>query len=442
VTVTFVQRFALRPGDVSSDRETPAVAIAPDGTVVLAWASQANEGDNERTLYIARSSDGGATFDPPAALPSVPIYRFTSGKSAKAGERKMTFSTHVLPRLVAARDGLVLGWVEAVDGGPTVRFVAAVSRDGGKTFSEPLALHGADASRPGFTALAADADGGLACGWIEGRNQVPQPYFSAWPAGAGAATAEQLVFAGPKGQGICPCCDVAVAVAGTGPDRTALVAFRNTDWGHRDIWLARAPADGKAASRSPVRVSPEPWTFNGCPHDAPSLAVHGDRVHVAWMDAHTGRPRVYHAVAPVTGALRFDSRPLGPRGRGTQSHPKLAAGSDGLVHAVWDEGLAAEPEPVASDRKPSGEHSHQHQHATRPAAGAARAIMYAVSRDGGASFSTPVALAAAPGAYQVQPALAVGAGGAVFVAWNELDQDGKHVVFARVSPVDGEAKKP
>jgi hypothetical protein len=68
--------------------------------------------------------------------------------------------------------------------------------------------------------------------------------------------------------------------------------------------------------------------------------------------------------------------------------------------------------------------------------------MYAVSRDDGASFSPPQALASRPGAYQLQPALALGADGTVVVAWNELDQDGKHVVFVRRAEPDREPRNP
>jgi hypothetical protein len=426
---TVVRRFALRPGDVSADRETPAVAIAPDGTIVLAWASQADASDNVRTLYLSRSTDGGLTFDTPIAWRSVPIYRYASGNPARSPERKMAFSTHVLPRLTVAGDGVVLGWVEAIDGGPTVRFLIARSRDGGRTFSEPVAVHGDAASKPGFTALAADADGGLACGWIEGRNHGPQPFFSAWPAGSDGPMSEQLVFAGPEGKGICPCCDVAVAIAGAGPDRAAFVAFRNSDSGHRDIWLARAAAGGATAFTAPIPVSSEHWTFNGCPHDAPSLAVSGDRLHVAWMDAHTGTGRVYYAVSS-TAEARFDPHPLGPQGRGSQGHPRVATGRDGVVHVIWDEGLAPDPEPPIGAGKPG---EHQHHHAVPAAGGAGRAIMYAVSRDGGASFSPARALSPRPGAYQLQPSIALGAEGSVVVAWNEIDQDGKHVVFVRLA---------
>jgi hypothetical protein len=62
--------------------------------------------------------------------------------------------------------------------------------------------------------------------------------------------------------------------------------------------------------------------------------------------------------------------------------------------------------------------------------------MYAVSRDGGQSFSPAHVLVPIPGAYQMQPSMAISADGTIYVAWNEIDQDGKHVVLARLSRTD------
>jgi hypothetical protein len=62
--------------------------------------------------------------------------------------------------------------------------------------------------------------------------------------------------------------------------------------------------------------------------------------------------------------------------------------------------------------------------------------MYAVSNHDGTSFSAPSALASRAGVYQLQPSLALGADGTVGVAWNEIDQDGKHVVFVRLPRPD------
>jgi hypothetical protein len=417
--VAVAHRFAPRQDDVAADRETPAVAVAPGGAVVVAWASQT--GDLERTLYLARSTDGGATFGTPSPWRKVPIYRFASRGEGRA----MTFSTHVLPRLAAGRDGLHLGWVEAADGGPTVRYYVARSVDGGATFSEPVPAHGEDASRPGFTALWADpeGEGGVACGWIDGRNKAPQPFFAARPGGSEGFGPESLVFAGPDGRGICPCCDVAV----TRLNGDTFVAFRNNDSGHRDVWVAR---DGGGGFGPPSPVTRDPWTFNGCPHDGPSLATVGDRLVVAWMDAHTGRNRVYVAGSPAA-ALAFEPRELGPSSRGAQGHPRLAAGRDGVLHAVWDEGLG--PAAPAPDPKAAG---HGHGHGP-DLSGGGRAIMYASSRDGGEHFGPAVPLDPRPGAYQVQPSLSAGPDGAVIAAWNEIDQDGKRVVVARLAGPPG-----
>ena len=108
--------FNLCKEDVANDRENPAVAIDGSGTAILAWAAQS--GESERTLFLARSNDGGKTFESPLAFRKVPIYKYSSQSKGKA----VSYSTHVLPRLAVTADGLYLGWVEAIKGGPEVAF--------------------------------------------------------------------------------------------------------------------------------------------------------------------------------------------------------------------------------------------------------------------------------------------------------------------------------
>ncbi len=64
--------------------------------------------------------------------------------------------------------------------------------------------------------------------------------------------------------------------------------------------------------------------------------------------------------------------------------------------------------------------------------GGGRAIQLANSTDQG--FGPPRAISPRPGAFQLQPSIALDADGTALVAWNELDSDGKKVVFARVEP--------
>jgi hypothetical protein len=414
------REFPLRLEDVANDRETPAVAADAEGHVVLAWAAQS--GDAERTIYLARSADGGKTFDPPAPFRKVPIYRFTSQGKGKA----MAFSTHVLPRLAAATDGLYLGWVEAVGGGPEVAFYLARSTDGGRTFSDPVRAHGQDASKPGFTTLTATPDGALLAAWIDGRNGAQQPFFAARPADSEGFEAERLVFAGPEGKGICPCCDLAAVRL---PDGSNVVAFRNSDAGHRDIWFARAPRGG--AFGAPAPLSLDRWTFEGCPHDGPSLVPTRDRLHAVWMSAHTGRNRVYVTSSPLSD-LAFAPHELSAGTPGSQGHPKLAAAGSGTLHAVWDESLDDAPAAPAAKEGHGGGHGHGHGPALT---GSGRAVMLATSTEGGFGPARPVA--PRPGAFQLNPAVAVGPDGAVLVTWSEVDTAGKRVVFVRREPGKG-----
>lgn len=405
------REFPLRREDVSNDRETPALAVDALGRVVLAWAAQS--GENERTIHLARSADGGKTFGSPAAFRKVPIFRFASQSKGKA----VSFSTHVLPRLVSTSEGLYLGWVEAVDGGPEVVEYVARSVDGGGTFEAPVKVHGKDAKKPGFTTLSAAPDGTLLAAWIDARNKTQQPYFAAKPAGSEGFEPDRMVFGGPDDKGICPCCDLAAARL---PDGSDLVAFRNSDSGHRDVWFARAPRGGEFGPPSPL--SSDRWKFEGCPHDGPSLALTADRLHAAWMSAHTGRNRVYVASSSST-ELAFAPHELSPGSPGAQGHPKLIADGSGTVYAVWDETLDAAPEAK------SAESGHKHGPVMT---GSGRAVMLAASADGG--FGTAVAVAAQPGAFQLNPAITAGPDGAVLIAWSEIDTDGKRVVFVRREP--------
>jgi hypothetical protein len=411
------REFPLRSEDIANDRETPALAVDSDGRVVLAWAAQS--GDLERTLYLARSADGGKNFDPPAPFRKVPIYRFSSQGKGKSGT--MNFSTHVLPRLVATADGFYLGWVEAVDGSAKVLYQVARSSDGGKTFSAPFTVPGAGAKKPGFTTLTAAPDGTLLAAWLDGRNQGPQPFFTDKPPQSEGFEADRIVFAGPDGKGICPCCDLATARL---PDGSDLVAFRNNDGGHRDIWFARARKG--AAFGPPTPLSLDKWTFEGCPHDGPSLAVDGDRLHAAWMSAHSGKNRVYVA-STAASELAFVARELSPATPGAQGHPRLAATGAGKIHAVWDESLdAAGPAPSKS--------SHSASHGPT-LSGSGRAIMLASSREAGFDPASPVS--PRPGAFQLNPAIAIGPDGAILVAWSEIDTIGKRIVFVRRDPAKG-----
>ena len=259
-TAEVARRFALSAADVPLDRETPAVAADAKGRIVVAWA--ARTGDLEHTLFLARSDDGGATFAAPTAFRKVAIYRYEATRKGQ----DVTYSTSVAPRLAAAGDAVYLGWTEAVGGGPRVVFYVARSTDGGRSFSEPAAAQDAEGQRPGFIGLSAGPDGAAACAWLDHRQGAQLPFFSLSAPDGSKFRPAALVYPGPSGGSVCPCCDAAVARA---EDGAAFVAFRNDVSDDRDVYVARSAGSSSDFGPS-VAVGPDHWHFEGCPHDGPA----------------------------------------------------------------------------------------------------------------------------------------------------------------------------
>ena len=77
---------------------------------------------------------------------------------------------------------------------------------------------------------------------------------------------------------------------------------------------------------------------------------------------------------------------------------------------------------------------HGHGHALT---GDGRAVMLAVASSDGSGFGPAMAVSPRPGAFQLNPAIAIGRDGAVLIAWNEIDTTGKRVVVVRREPEPG-----
>ncbi len=401
--------FGLTAADVRDTQEAPAVAVDAANRICLAWASKTGEG--ERTLFVAVSDDGGSTFSGPRVVRKSGIFKSSSKGKSGGFERRM------VPLLSSYGEVLLLAWSEAPADGATIRMMLAESRDGGKSFSEPICVHQSEEARPTFNSLAVNREGQVVCGWLDSRNGAQQPFAAIRPAGGRQFEGEKEVYEGPHGGGVCPCCLTAAAV---GDDGTVFVAFRNQLDGYRDIWLSRL-LEGEAGFTGATPVAAPAWQFDGCPHDGPSLEICQGQMHVVWMDAHSGKQRAYYGRAPMSD-LRFAVAALHASGPGTQGNAKLRADAAGRLHAVWEESLADEAPNDRADAK-NGHGGHQHVELT----GAGRVIMHAVSPEADGRFSAASPVVVRPGRFQTRPAIACGKRGIV-VAWNELDESGKRVV--------------
>lgn len=143
-------------GNLKVDDETcvccrTAVATAPDGTVYVAWR-KVFEG-NVRETVVARSTDGGRTFS----------------EAVIVGHDRWAFPAcpHRPASIGVDREGrlYVVWYTEGADETPAVYL--AWSDDRGKTFSPKRALHASKGTFPDHPQMAVNPDGLVVVAWEE-----------------------------------------------------------------------------------------------------------------------------------------------------------------------------------------------------------------------------------------------------------------------------------
>jgi hypothetical protein len=142
------------------------------------------------------------------------------------------------------------------------------------------------------------------------------------------------------------------------------------------LWLRRSTDGGKSFSRK-IRID-EPR-----PARAPSLAVHGNTVYLAWTvgDDKSADIRVAKS---ADGGASFSAARIVARSPGYSDAPKLALDARGTLHLVY-----------ADDRR----------------------ILYTRSADGASSFDAPRDISGPDAGF---PALGADAGGNLYVLWERF----------------------
>jgi hypothetical protein len=317
---------------------TPSVA-ASGRTVAAVWTATK---DGATNVYIATSTDGGATFSLP---------RRVNDQDGDAGA-----TNEQPPRVVISGAGraqtLTVMWSKR-DTGPmdsrrdTLRM--ARSTDAGRTFSAARFTH--EPSLPGargWEALTAGANGVVHAVWLDGREankkiaamshtgmphkgQPPQEIYHGTLAPDGHVIETRIA------EDVCFCCKTAVAVDSHG---VVYAAWRHVFPGSmRDIAFAKSTDGGRQFSPL-VRVSQDNWELNGCPEDGPTLAVDASgTIHIAWATVvNEGEPIKALFYATSRDGKVFSRRVRIPTGGNTTpGHPQLALTSNGGVAITFDE---------------------------------------------------------------------------------------------------------
>jgi hypothetical protein len=364
ITITFFGMGSSLTGQSESlsikDRMNAYPSIAANGPIVaIAWGAATKDGASD--VYVASSDDGGRTFHSPSRVNDAA----TQGNLSSEQPPRIT----LVPRRQGA-PSIVVTWTSKASHG--TRLLVARSDDRGKSFSQPIALPGTDATgNRGWEATATDRNGDVVAVWLDHRELAQDGSSTGHSGHQHGGTAAQkrdgvarallskLFFARIDSAdsvhavtgGVCYCCKTAIATAKNG---AIYAAWRHVYPGNvRDIAFTMS-TDGGRTFAVPARVSDDRWVLDGCPENGPAIGVdHANRVHVVWPTLLPAATKDSEPTLALFYASSADGRTFTPRqqlpAEGFAGHPQLAISAAGRLVVVWDE-LAAGRRRIAMAR--------------------------------------------------------------------------------------------
>lgn len=195
------------------------------------------------------------------------------------------------PRTVVAREELLANWADFPSivedangvlyahwlqknsaGGYACDVWMSISRDGGKSWREPFLLNRDGVkSEHGFASLVPLPKGGVAVAWLDGRTPEMMLRYATIDA-RGAVTNETQLDART-----CECCSTGMTMTASG----AVIAYRDRSADEvRDIAVVRNTSKGWTPPRV---VHADGWMLKGCPVNGPQVDAIGNRVVAAWF---------------------------------------------------------------------------------------------------------------------------------------------------------------
>jgi hypothetical protein len=292
-----------------------SLAIAPDGTIYVSWVRNSGQGPD---VVVARSTDGGETFGPPASIdgpavqPIVTMARF--------------------PRLAAADARVAVAFNEQ---NGTVHLALSAATP----LSFSLTPIGTDVATPfrDFPKPVFLADGSVAVAWHGYPATGARIFFSRENGGFASEDASGGAPGVP-----CECCPIDVRKTGSG---ALLLAFRNNDDNVRNMWLAQAPTSGVFSDW--VEVSPSEGTVAQCPMEGPRVAQTSAGHAMVWSTrGNNDKGSVLFATSSNGGASWSQAGAItGLVG----DQPTVAAGESGTLYVAAETGNGASSLATSSD---------------------------------------------------------------------------------------------
>lgn len=305
------------PADETGISSCPWLTTDSRGDFLLSWIHQDSAG-GEGMMYYAVSTDQGKTFGPPGKI-------LPSRGAEPHGEN--------MPKMMVNKDGELIAvfGVSAPSRGNeyTGKIYYTVSKNQGRTWNKAMPLTRDTASfDQRYFDLAPLPGGGVGITWL--NNSEPQGSTLYY---ASAARGGSFDHAKVIGIHTCQCCRTDLFTDEKGGLHVAYRDIINDSI--RDMVYSVSADTGKTFS-APVRISPDNWVVNGCPHTGPDMTANQNGLHFVWYTMGGGGG-VYYCHSSDNGKT-FSPRET-VSDNPSAKHPQIIALPRGNLVIVWDENM-------------------------------------------------------------------------------------------------------
>lgn len=311
-----------------SEKNAESVYLTHDnnGNTVVAWTEKTEQ---ELNLLFAVSSDDGETFSQRVAVPL---------------DQEVATHAEGMPKIAFKKDGTIIVAYEKKAPTKENKYAGAIyyrlSNDKGKSWSSEKYIHNdtiSGRSRSYFD-IETLPDGEIGASWLDVKLNDETGGRSV----LFAKTDETNSFANEilLDSSACQCCRIDVY---TDVNKNLYVAYRGLKKGKmgkaiRDMMIATSIDEGVTFS-SPLAISTDNWSIDGCPHTGPSLCSNKAGLFTLWYTEGNGNGVYY---THKTDTDKFLPRELvSNEGR----HPQVSANDDRIA-MVWEENIDNDGKPM------------------------------------------------------------------------------------------------
>ena len=255
------EALVVARGRGAQEPRQPQAAVDEEGTIHVAW------GSGDRVFHRAARAD--ASFGDESVLALAPV---------------MSLGMRRGPRIAASGGSVCITAIGGATGkGRDGDVWAARTRDGGRTWSEPVRVNAVEGSaREGLHGMAAGPDGAMCCVWLDLRNGRTEVMAATSGDGGGTWNPDVLVYRAPE-KNVCECCHPAVVWDGRDD---VYVQWRNSVGGNRDMYFARSRDGGRTFGEA-TKLGSGSWALAACPMDGGAIAVVDGKLASAWRREKT-----------------------------------------------------------------------------------------------------------------------------------------------------------